>query len=164
EQYANAQKFVVDEHGRRLTTAESGLKRNLTGRHMQMIAFGGAIGTGLFIGSGGALSTGGPASLLLDFIIMGVLLACTVLALGEMATTLPVAGSFAAYCSRFMDPAWGFAMGWNYWFGWFVTLPLELVAASIVIEYWDPNAVVPRGIWIFVFILAISVINVARVR
>jgi amino acid transporter len=81
-----------------------------------------------------------------------------------MATTLPVAGSFSAYCSRFIDPAWGFAMGWNYWFGWYVTLPLELVAASIVIDYWDPNAIVPRGVCIFIFILAISVINLFGVR
>ncbi|PWN20421.1 putative GAP1-amino acid transport protein [Microstroma glucosiphilum] len=164
DQYSNVQGVVVDDQGRRLTTAETGLKRNLSGRHMQMIAFGGAIGTGLFIGSGGALSTGGPASLLMDFIIMGVLLACTVLALGEMATTLPVAGSFAAYSSRFIDPAWGFAMGWNYWMQWFVVLPLELVAASIVIDYWDPNATIPRGVWVVIFIVAISIINFFGVR
>lgn len=97
-----------------LTTDESGLKRHLTGRHMQMIAFGGSIGTGLFIGSGGALANGGPGSLLIDFILIGIMLYTVVMALGELATVLPVTGSFAAYSTRFIDPAWGFAMGYNY--------------------------------------------------
>lgn len=156
--------IVVNARGVKMTTAETGLKRHLSSRHMQMIAFGGAIGTGLFIGSGGALASGGPGSLLLDFIIMGVLLASTVLALGELATTLPVAGSFAAYSTRFIDPAWGFAMGWNYWMQWFVVLPLELVAASIVIDYWDPQHTITPGVWIIIFIAVISFINFFGVR
>lgn len=164
EDYSNATGIMVNERGVKITTAETGLQRNLSGRHMQMIAFGGAIGTGLFIGSGGALNSGGAASLLIDFIIIGALLAFTVLSLGELATTLPVSGSFAAYATRFVDPAWGFAMGWNYWMQWFVVLPLELVAASIVIEYWDPNGTIPPGIWIAVFIIAITIINFFGVR
>jgi amino acid transporter len=71
------------------------------------------LGTGLFIGSGQALATGGPASLLLSFILIGFVIYCTVQALGEMAVVFPVAGSFSAFATRFVDPAWGFAMGWK---------------------------------------------------
>jgi amino acid transporter len=67
----------------------------------------------LFVTSGAALNTGGPASLVIAFIIIGILMFCTVQALGELAVAFPVAGSFSAYSTRFLDPAWGFAMGWK---------------------------------------------------
>jgi len=70
-------------------------------------------GTGLFVTSGAALNKGGPASLVIAFIIIGILMFCTVQALGELAVLFPVAGSFSAYSTRFIDPAWGFAMGWK---------------------------------------------------
>ncbi|KAK4936634.1 histidine permease [Elasticomyces elasticus] len=94
-------------------SAEPALAMKLNNRHLQMIAIGGSIGTGLFVRSGAALSTGGPASLILAYGLIGVMLFCTVQALGELAVAFPVAGSFAVYGSRFLDPAWGFAMGWN---------------------------------------------------
>jgi amino acid permease len=70
-------------------------------------------GTGLFVGSGSALATGGPAALVISYCTLGIMLFCTVHALGEMAVLFPVAGSFSAYSSRFLDPAWGGAMGWK---------------------------------------------------
>jgi len=94
-------------------TADTGLQRKLKGRHLQMIAIGGSIGTGLFVSSGIVLSSGGPASVLIAYAIIGTMLYCTVHALGEMAVLFPVAGSFSAYSTRFLDPAWGFAMGWK---------------------------------------------------
>lgn len=96
-----------------INLAESPLARKLKGRHLQMIAIGGSIGTGLFVGSGKALNTGGPASLLIAFGLIGAMLYCVVHALGEMAVLFPIAGSFSAYSTRFLDPAWGFAMGWK---------------------------------------------------
>lgn len=96
-----------------INLAESPLSRKLKGRHLQMIAIGGSIGTGLFVGSGKALNTGGPASLLIAFGLIGAMLYCVVHALGEMAVLFPIAGSFSAYSTRFLDPAWGFAMGWK---------------------------------------------------
>lgn len=148
----------------KLASANTALQRNLTGRHMQMIAFGGSIGTGLFIGSGGSLSTGGPGFLLIDFILIGLMLFCVVMALGELATVLPVSGSFASYSTRFIDPAWGFAMGWNYWMQWFIVLPLELTAASIVLQYWPGSLSVTKGVYVLIFLIAIVIINMFGVR
>jgi len=164
--YANVQGVhITPDGGAILTSDESGLKRNLSGRHMQMIAFGGSIGTGLFIGSGGALASGGPGFLLIDFLLIGAMLYTVVMDLGELATVYPVSGSFSAYSTRFIDPAWGFAMGWNYWMQWFIVLPLELTAASIVLQYWDPTySHVPAGVYIMIFLVAIIFINMFGVR
>lgn len=90
------------------------------------------------------------------------MLFCTVQALGEMAVLLPVAGSFSAYSTRFLDPAWGFAMGWNYALQWLIVLPLEIVAAAITVEYW--NSPVSPAAWVTLFLLAILSINLFGVR
>lgn len=152
---------------------------------MQMIAIGGSIGAGLFVGSGAALYKGGPASLVICFIITGLMLLLTVNALGELAGMLaqftllvqtnsfvalyPVAGSFFDYSVRFIDPAWGFAMGWNYAMNWLVVLPFELTAAGVTISFWtDPNQTgnpsINVGIWITIFLLSVVVINIFGVR
>ncbi|KAL9939770.1 hypothetical protein V8E36_001587 [Tilletia maclaganii] len=141
-----------------------GLKRRLHSRHMQMIAFGGSIGTGLFVGSGSSLFKGGPGFLLIDFLIIGIMLYFVVMALGELGTVLPVSGSFASYSTRFIDPAWGFAMGWNYWLQWFVILPFELTVATVVIEYWDPDGSISPGIWIAIFLVIVLFINLFGVK
>lgn len=107
---ANGRVFWAENAAR--ATANSPLARKLKSRHLQMIAIGGSIGAGLFVASGKALHTGGPASLLISFASIGAMLYCTMHALGEMAVLYPVAGSFSAYSTRFLDPAWGFAMGW----------------------------------------------------
>ncbi|KAL3478214.1 amino acid permease-domain-containing protein [Aspergillus californicus] len=143
-------------------TANSPLQRSLTGRHLQMIAIGGSIGTGLFVGSGRVLATGGPGSLLIAYAMIGCMLYCTVHALGEMAVIFPVAGSFAHYSTRFIDPAWGFAMGWNYALQWLVILPLEIVAAAITVDYWESN--VSSAVWVFLFWVAIVSINLFGVK
>ncbi|KAI4093234.1 MAG: hypothetical protein LQ344_003061 [Seirophora lacunosa] len=157
---ANGQVFDVESAAQ--NTAESPLARKLKGRHLQMIAIGGSIGTGLFVGSGKALQQGGPASLLIAFSLIGGMLFCTVQALGEMAVLLPVAGSFSAYSTRFLDPAWGFAMGWNYAVQWLIVLPLEIVAAAITIEYWDSP--ISPAVWVTIFLLGIISINLVGVR
>lgn len=104
---------VFDSKHAAQNTANSALVRKLKGRHLQMIAIGGSIGTGLFVISGKALATGGPASVIIAFSLIGMMLYSTCHALGEMAVLLPVAGSFSTYSTRFLDPAWGFAMGWK---------------------------------------------------
>ncbi|KAK5628168.1 hypothetical protein RRF57_003883 [Xylaria bambusicola] len=145
-----------------LQTAQSHLARKLKGRHLQMIAIGGSIGTGLFVASGRALESGGPASVLLAYFIIGTMLYCTVQALGELAVSFPVAGSFSAYSTRFLHPSWGFAMGWNYALQWMVALPLEVISASIVTTYWNSN--LNKAIFVTIFLLAIIFINLCGVK
>ncbi|KAJ5242404.1 General amino-acid permease GAP2 [Penicillium citrinum] len=151
-----------DIEGAAANTAASPLQRRLKGRHLQMIAIGGSIGTGLFVGSGSVLATGGPASLIIAYCLIGIMLYCTVHALGEMAVIFPVAGSFSHYSTRFVDPAWGFAMGWNYAMQWLVVLPLEIVAASITIDYWNPG--ISNAAWVAIFWVMIVTINLFGVR
>ncbi|PLB54650.1 amino-acid permease inda1 [Aspergillus steynii IBT 23096] len=134
------------------------LNRNMKTRHMHMIAIGGSIGAGFFVGSGGALSTGGPATLFLDFLIIGVMMFNVVYALGELAVMYPVSGGFYTYSTRFIDPSWGFAMGWNYVFQWAVIVPLELTVAGLTIGYWQVDVSV--AVWITVFLVAIIIVNI----
>ncbi|KAK6440682.1 histidine permease [Oleoguttula sp. CCFEE 5521] len=158
---ADGRVYDVEEAAQ--NTANSPLARHLKGRHLQMIAIGGSIGSGLFIGSGSALANGGPASLLLAYCIIGMMLYCTVHALGELAVLFPVAGSFSAYSTRFLDPAWGFAMGWNYAMQWLVVLPLEIVAATLTIQYWSGNTINPDA-FVAIFLVLIVVINLFGVK
>ncbi|KAL2192396.1 amino acid permease-domain-containing protein [Corynascus similis CBS 632.67] len=143
-------------------TASTLLARELKGRHLQMIAISGSIGTGLFVASGQALSQGGPASVLVAYLLVGAMLWCTVQALGEMAVVFPVAGSFSAYSTRFLDPSWGFAMGWNYALQWIVVLPLEIIAGALTIGYWNPA--LDRAIFVTIFLLFIVLINLTGIR
>jgi len=147
-----------------LATANSPLARKLKSRHLQMIAIGGSIGTGLFVASGKALNTGGPASVLISFSLIGTMLYCTMHALGEMAVLFPVAGSFSAYSTRFLDPAWGFAMGWNYAMQWLAILPLEIIAASITINYWEMESHLNHAIFVTIFLVVIISINLIGVK
>ncbi|KAF7871561.1 hypothetical protein EAF04_003668 [Stromatinia cepivora] len=143
-------------------TANTHLVRSLRGRHLQMLAIGGSIGTGLFVTSGAALATGGPGSLLLAYILMGGMLFCTVQALGEMAVTFPVAGSFSTFATRFIDPAWGFATGWNYAIQCLVIMPVELIAAAITLDYW--NLPIPTWASITIFLAAVSFISLCGIK
>ncbi|KAK6463705.1 general amino acid permease [Scheffersomyces coipomensis] len=145
-----------------IMTANSPLSRSLKSRHLQMIAIGGAIGTGLFIGSGSTLGTGGPAGVIIAYAIIGTMIYCTVQSLGELAVTFPVSGAFITYNSRFIDPSWGFTMAWNYAMGWLIVLPLELVAAAITIKYWD--ATTNSAAFVIIFYVIICSINLFGVR
>ncbi|KAJ5032575.1 uncharacterized protein L3040_009175 [Drepanopeziza brunnea f. sp. 'multigermtubi'] len=145
-------------------TANSPLARKLKGRHLQMIAIGGSIGTGLFVASGKALGAGGPASLLISFSLIGIMLYCTMHALGEMAVLFPVAGSFSAYSTRFLDPAWGFAMGWNYCMQWLTVLPLEIIAASMTIKFWEESPNFKHATYVAIFLVLVVGINMFGVK
>ena len=91
------------------------VKRGLKSRHVSMIALGGCIGTGLFVASGAAIHNAGPGGALVAYILMGIMVYFLMTSLGEMATNLPISGSFSTYSTKYVDPALGFAMGWNYW-------------------------------------------------
>jgi amino acid transporter len=136
------------------------LDKSMKTRHLHMIAIGGSIGAGFFVGSGAALAKGGPASLFIDFSIMGIMIFNVVYALGELAVMYPVSGGFYTYSARFIDPSWGFAMGWNYVFQWAIVLPLELVVAGLTVGYWPGAEGVSLAVWITVFWVFIILINV----
>ncbi|KAI5295893.1 hypothetical protein KEM52_006579 [Ascosphaera acerosa] len=137
------------------------LQRRLKSRHLQMIAIGGTIGTGLFIGSGGALATAGPAGALIAYAFVGTVVYSIICSLGEMATYLPISGSFTAYAKRFVDDSLGFSMGWLYWFSWAITFPLELTATGLIIQYW--NEKLNQGIFIAIFWVVIFAANLLPV-
>ncbi|KAF1952959.1 amino acid transporter-like protein [Byssothecium circinans] len=137
------------------------LKRELKGRHMQMIAIGGAIGAGLFVSSGKALATGGPASLLICFAIIGFMIMLMMQRLAELAVLYPVNGAFYEYIVRFVDPSWGFAMGWDYAIQWLTVLPFEITAAGLTIDYWHHYNI---GIWIGVFLTLLIAVQFFGVR
>ncbi|KAK3934528.1 amino acid permease/ SLC12A domain-containing protein [Diplogelasinospora grovesii] len=115
------------------------LKRSLSARQVQMIAIGGTIGTGLFLGTGKSLATGGPGSVLIAYLVVGCIVFVTMLSLGEMAAFIPVAGSFCTFAGRFVDDAFGFALTWNYWFNDAVSMASDLVALQLVLQYWTDN-------------------------
>lgn len=138
------------------------LQRGLHSQHLQFIAIGGTIGTGLFLGSGEALATSGPVGCLIAFIFVGTIVYSIMTSLGEMATFIPVAGSFTAYASRFVDHSLGFSMGWLYWFSWSLTFSLELVAAGVIIQYWDAGLNI--GIFIAIFWTFFTAANFLPVR
>ena len=117
---------------------EGALTRSLKSRHIQLIALGGTIGVGLFLGSAGAIHKAGPG-LLLSYAIGGVAIFFIMRALGELLTYRPVAGSFASYAEEFVGPFAGFVTGWSYWFMWVVTAMAELTAIGIYVHFWLPD-------------------------
>lgn len=145
-----------------INESEAKLKRSLKARHMNMIAIGGAIGTGLFVALGYNITAAGPAGALVAYAVMGVLVYFLMTSLGEMSTEIPITGSFASYCTRFVDPALGFAVGWNYWFSWSITVALELVAADLLIKFWLPDA--NAFLWSAIFLAILYVLNFVSVR
>ncbi|CEN60152.1 Putative Arginine transporter [Aspergillus calidoustus] len=137
------------------------LKRKLKSRHLQMIAIGGTIGTGLFISSGSAISTAGPVGALIAYIFIGSIVYSVMTALGEIATYIPIPGAFTAYATRIIDPSLGFAMGWIYWFSWAITFALELTATGLIIQFWDKDLNI--AIFIAVFWVVITCLNLLPV-
>ncbi|CEI65499.1 Dicarboxylic amino acid permease [Fusarium venenatum] len=149
-----------DQHIRGLeTSAETSLHRGLKARHITMIAIGGAIGTGLIIGTGKALAQAGPGSVFICYTLVGFVVFLVMAALGEMAAWLPMSAGFTGYASRFCDPSLGFALGWTYWFKYIIVTPNQLTAAALVIQYWVDRDTVNPGVFIAIFLVVICVIN-----
>jgi len=118
--------------------AQEGLHRGLKNRHVQMIAIGGTIGVGLFLGSATAIQKAGPA-LALSYAIGGLVMFLIMRALGELLLYRPVSGSFSAYAEEFVGPWAGFVTGWSYWFMWIVICMAEITAVGVYIHYWFPQ-------------------------
>ncbi|KAK5652930.1 hypothetical protein OQA88_9409 [Cercophora sp. LCS_1] len=139
---------------------EDDLHRGMKPRQLNMMAIAGAIGTGLIIGTGTALKFG-PGSLLIGYILMGFTVYIVMVALGEMGAWLPHKKSFSGYATRFVDPAMGFATGWNYFFKYVIVLPNNLTVTGFLIQKWAPNINV--SVWIVVFGIAIILLNLIHV-
>lgn len=139
------------------TTLERGLKN----RHIQLIALGGAVGTGLFLGIGPAIQLAGPA-VLLGYALGGVIAFFIMRQLGEMVVQEPVAGSFAHFAHCYWGPFAGFVSGWNYWVMFVLVGMAELTAAGIYMQYWWPE--VPTWIWATLFFVLINALNMVNVR
>lgn len=140
------------------------LHRGLQARQITMIALGGAVGTGLIIGTGTALTKAGPGSIMVSYTIVGFLVFLVMAGLGEMATHLPMASGFTGYATRFCDESLGFATGWTYWFKYIIVTPNQLTAAALVIQYWVPREKVNPGVWVAIFLVVIVCINYFGIR
>lgn len=115
----------------------SGVKRGLKTRHLSMMALAGIIGPGLLVGSGGALASGGPASLLIGFGVIGIIAFSIMQSLGELTTLYPSGGAFIALADRFVDKAFGVAVGWNYFIIWFAVLANEYNTVCSILVFWS---------------------------
>ncbi|MCK8541517.1 amino acid permease [Yersinia ruckeri] len=137
------------------------LKRGLKNRHIQLIALGGAIGTGLFLGIAQTIKMAGP-SVLLGYAIGGFIAFLIMRQLGEMVVEEPVAGSFSHFAFKYWGNFAGFASGWNYWVLYVLVAMAELTAVGIYVQYWWPE--IPTWVSAAVFFLAINAINLANVK
>ncbi|KAF2012808.1 AAT family amino acid transporter [Aaosphaeria arxii CBS 175.79] len=168
--FANDEKQPMKEtiqttFGQTSNAGPDGTKRGLKSRHAQMIALGGTIGTGLFVGSGQALRMGGPVFLLIAYLIITVLVFGIVTATTEMSSYLPVPGSSASYYGkRFVSPSLGFALGWMYWYIFAITVPAEIVVSNVVVNYWKPTFPGHDAVFITVFMVVIIGLNFFPVR
>ncbi|TGJ87160.1 hypothetical protein E0Z10_g1613 [Xylaria hypoxylon] len=138
------------------------LERKLKSRHVQFMALSGAIGTGLFVGSGQVLSLAGPLSAFLAYLITAFNVYCVVHSLGEMATYLPLPGAVPVYAARYVDEALGFAVAWNYWWQIAIGVPIEVTVSVVIVDYWPNN--VPTAALITLFLFAMVIVNCLPVR
>ncbi|MGE5358073.1 MAG: amino acid permease [Bacteroidales bacterium] len=145
----------------RLVDRERGLKRQLTRRHMTMIAMGGAIGTGLFLGSGMAVGQAGPGVILAYIAGVGLCL-IMMYALAEMAVVHPTAGSFGVYAETYLNPYAGFVVRYTYWFAQVVAVGGEVTAAGIYTRFWFPGT--PLWIWVLLYSTVLVLVNLTAVR
>ncbi|WP_437608883.1 amino acid permease [Erwinia sp. V71] len=141
--------------------SEQQLKRGLKNRHIQLIALGGAIGTGLFLGIAQTIKMAGPA-VLLGYAIAGVIAFFIMRQLGEMVVEEPVAGSFSHFANKYWGGFAGFMSGWNYWVLYVLVSMAELTAVGIYVQYWWPE--IPTWVSAAVFFVAINAINLTNVK
>lgn len=144
-----------------MNNAPSQLQRGLKNRHIQLIAMGGAIGTGLFLGSAQVIQSAGP-SIILGYAIGGLIAFLIMRQLGEMIVHEPVAGSFSHFANKYWGKFPGFLAGWNYWILYILVAMTELTAVAKYINYWWPH--IPAWVSVLFFFVVITVINLGNVK
>ena len=137
------------------------MKRGLKNRHLQMIALGGAIGTGLFYGSTSTIALAGP-SVMLAYLAGGIVIFFIMRMLGEMAVDEPVSGSFSYYAAKYWGRFPGFLSGWNYWFNYVLVSMAELTAVGIYMNFWFPD--LPQWLSALVCLVSITALNLVNVK
>ncbi len=140
---------------------DDNLHRGLKSRHIQLIAIGGAIGVGLFLGSSTAIKTAGPA-LVISYLIGGLAMYVVLRAMGELAVEHPVSGSFSAYAHKYVNPLSGYMTGWSYWFMWIVTCMAEITAAGVYMVWWFPDT--PKWAWALAALVIMMIVNLISVK
>ena len=137
------------------------MKRGLKNRHLQMIALGGAIGTGLFYGSTSTIALAGP-SVMLAYLAGGIVIFFIMRMLGEMAVDEPVSGSFSYYAAKYWGRFPGFLSGWNYWFNYVLVSMAELTGVGIYMNFWFPD--LPQWLSALVCLVSITALNLVNVK
>ncbi len=138
----------------------TGLQAGLKNRHLSMIAIGGVIGAGLFVGSSSGIRTAGPG-ILLSYALVGTLVVLVMRMLGEMSAANPTSGSFSAHADRALGRWAGFSIGWLYWFFWVVVLAVEATAGATILEGWVPA--VPQWAWALIVMVVLTATNLGSV-
>ncbi len=141
------------------TVNDGEFRRALKDRHVQLIALGGIIGSGYFLGTGAVIHAVGP-SVFLAYILGGLIIYLTMLCMGELAVAIPISGSFINYTAEFISPSLACGIGWSYWISWVAYIPAECVAGGIIMEYFTG---VNGYVWAICFGLLITYINMAKV-
>lgn len=142
-----------------LVVNDGEFRRSLKDRHVQLIALGGVIGSGYFLGTGAVIHQVGP-SVFLAYILGGLIIYLTMLCMGELAVAIPIAGSFINYTAEFISPSLACGVGWSYWISWVAYIPAECVAGGIIMEYFTG---VNGYVWAICFGLLITYINMSKV-
>ena len=149
----------IDNKKNHQPVADGEFRRALKDRHVQLIALGGVIGSGYFLGTGAVINQVGP-SVFLAYILGGLIIYLTMLCMGELAVAIPIAGSFINYTADFISPSLACGVGWSYWISWVAYIPAECLAGGIILQYFTG---INGHIWALCFGLLITYINTAKV-
>ncbi|KAI0775611.1 amino acid permease-domain-containing protein [Trametes elegans] len=144
---------------RRWENIKADLPPQLSRKHIGMISIGGVIGTGLFLGLADALRNGGPVGAFLGYAVVGSVVYCLCVSVGEMIAYLPNVGGVVGLADLYVDPALGFSLGWAAWYNWSVTLPAEITAAAVVLGYWENTARLPVAAVSAFFLVIATAVN-----
>ncbi|MFA6074480.1 MAG: amino acid permease [Negativicutes bacterium] len=153
---------MMEENKKKMYSEDEVLKRTMKSRHLTMIAIGGTIGSGLFMGSGAVINQAGPLGSVLAFFIGGIVMFLALLSLGEMAVAMPISGSFQAYATRFISPCAGFFTGWLYYLNWGTAGAMSLIAASMIMTNWFP--MMPEWTWCILFGALLAFLNIMSAK
>ncbi|WP_212914134.1 amino acid permease [Streptomyces sp. TS71-3] len=142
---------------------DAGYRKGLKARHVNMIAIGGAIGTGLFLGAGGRLHSAGPA-LALAYLVCGVFAFCVVRALGELVLYRPSSGSFVSYAREFLGEKGAYTAGWMYFLNWSTTGVADITAIALYTHFWAVFTPVPQWVLALIALAVVLTVNLISVR